>query len=293
MLTRIQTVTKITRNIAFARTLQILGLFSRMQPRHLAAGPCRLVSTNNNKHEESYSTTQSVFNKEAGLRQFIAKTYLCLGGTIVSVLCTAYADPTAMIASSVGWTTYGIGVTSLIAGGNIGMSLSNYKVTRDRAKGDSFTPVTTFLYSEQSLVRKLSFGCKMLGISLFMAPFLAFSAPNADIFVLLSLYTTLTVSGAVVSTLTRKEPILAHNLYSLSASLRGGVFAAVSTGCLSIYMVVDKHVGFTALVTSEQTLFFIPLLVLLLKYKTNVAVKHYLRGDPDHLGVASSLVRLL
>lgn len=226
-----------------------------------------------------------LIKRDAGLKSFVAKTYLYTGGSLATAVGTGLlllADPQFFanhVPAILG------GGFALSMGGILGMGFTRYEVKTEVRKDAVTGEQGIYSYSENSLARKICYGSIIGGMSMVGAPGIAIASMQGVLTPAL-LYTGLIFSGATTYTLSRK----AGELTTWGPALTGGLTALVGCGLASLcsaYFGGPKEL--TMLLHSVHLYAGIPVFTGLIAYDTHLAMEKYKAGDPDHLGTSISL----
>lgn len=228
---------------------------------------------------------QDLIKRDAGLKSFVAKTYLYTGGSLATAVgagLVLLADPQLFSGHVLAMLGGGF---VLSMGGVFGMGFTSYEVKTEVRKDAMTGEEGIYSYSENSLARKVSYASIIAGVSMIGAPSIAIASVQGVLTPAL-LYTGLIFTGATTYTLSRK----AGELSTWGPALTGGLTALVGCGLASLgsaYFGGPKEL--TMLLHSVHLYAGIPLFTGLIAYDTHLAMEKYKEGDPDHLGTSVSL----
>ena len=233
--------------------------------------------------KQKVKTNIQAVDSDIGLRKFINKTYTYTGLGIASTLATGMSF--LEIPELHPYVLHMLGGGTVFAlGGCVGMGIASYSIKQKQIV-DKHRNSVSYMYAEDSLARKVSYGAVIAGMGMSTAPIIAIAGAT-DILLPATVASGLVFGGATWYAYTRKV----GELNAWGPALYGGLFGLVGCGLSGIVstLVFGPNI-FGEMMHSIQLYSGLPLFTGLIAYDTHMAIEMYKDKNPDHLGCSLQL----
>ena len=217
-------------------------------------------------------TAEQTIQSNVGLAEFINKTYLYTGGSIVASL--GIGALTGGMCMNFSMETL-ISGAILAIGGSIGLGMTNPIVHREKSK----------YYSTNPLSRQLAYGSLVTGIGLMMGPAMVMAEMSQVLIPSIFMTSMIFVGASVYARSCKTDSLLV-----MGPALYGGLFGLIGCGLIAVVSPIFFGPSNFALMFHTIDLYAgVPLFTGFIAYDTHVAIAMYNKGNADHLGCSAQL----
>jgi len=220
----------------------------------------------------NHTTAEQTIQSNVGLAEFINKTYLYTGGSIIASL--GIGALTGGMCMNFPMETLISGAV-LAIGGSIGLGVIRPRMHYESSK----------YYSTNPLSRQVAYGSLVTGIGLTIGPAMVIAEMTKVLIPSIFMTSMIFVGASVYARSCKTDSLLI-----MGPALYGGLFGLLGCGLIAVVSPIFFGPSNFAMMFHTIDLYAgIPLFTGFIAYDTHVAIAMYNKGNPDHLGCSAKL----